>query len=120
MPSPSSSPDQSRSCMRRVDRRRRPVLSEEGIRNVSSSAPLRSIMRGGKGRSDEDGVVRGNGGEVERGRAVAEREGGGVSRLGILTISSVSNVRASTTCNKEVCCKNFMHECTLRKIGNFD
>ena len=29
----------------------------------------------------------------------------GDSKLGIRTISSVSNVRASTTCNSDVCCR---------------
>ena len=56
----------------RCDVRQVAGVSDAGIRNVSSSAPLNRTMRGGaRGSDDEDErVVDGRGaGDVERGRA---------------------------------------------------
>ena len=54
--------------------------------------------------NDERGREERGEGDVERGRAAGAgwyTDGG--SKLGIRTISSVSNVRASTTCSSDVC-----------------
>lgn len=74
------------------------------IRKVS---PRASNIRGGGGTTIVCGGIRE--GELERDRDWEEDgrgdKGGGCcpAQLGILTISSVSNVRASMTCKREVC-----------------
>lgn len=61
-----------------------PMVSAEGMRNVSSSAPLKSMIRGGGGRGVSEGLEvaegRDNGGDGDRGRTVAGRDIGGESR----------------------------------------
>ena len=79
--------------------------SERGIRNVSSTAPLKRRIRGGGGRIDKGsvGVGESRGGDNDRGRAVEGLGSWTQSKLGTRTISSVSNVRASRTCRTDVC-----------------
>ena len=105
-------------CSRRVRRcTRHPLvvalLSDVGIRNVSSNAPLNTTMRRGSVMGNESIVLAGrievvdrDTGDVERVRADMEGAYAEDSKLGIRTISSVSNVRASTTWSKDVCCNN--------------
>ena len=89
------------------------LLSDVGIRNVSSNAPLNTTMRRGSVMGNESIVLAGrievvdrDTGDVERVRADMEGAYAEDSKLGIRTISSVSNVRASTTWSKDVCCNN--------------
>lgn len=84
------------------------------MRNVSSrSRTIRGVAVGGSGGGEgEDECTGDDNREVDRtrGDAIGDNAGGGggcnPAQLGIRTISSISNVRASMMCRRDVCCKS--------------